>query len=70
MLTLYYAPGSSSFATHIALNEVGAAFDAKPISLAHKEQNQSNYLATTAAGKVPTLMPDGQPLTEVAGILF
>ena len=27
MLTLYYAPGSSSFATHIALNEVGASFD-------------------------------------------
>jgi glutathione S-transferase len=70
MLTLYYAPGSSSFATHIALNEVGATFDAKPISLADKEQKQPGFLAINAAGKVPILLIDERPLTEVAGILF
>jgi len=32
MLTLYFSPGSSSMAVHIALHEVGAAFEARPFS--------------------------------------
>jgi glutathione S-transferase len=32
MLTLYFAPGSSSFAVHIALHEIGAPFEGKPMS--------------------------------------
>ena len=32
MLTLYFAPGSSSMAVHIALHEVGASFEARPMS--------------------------------------
>jgi glutathione S-transferase len=70
MLTLYYAPGSSSMAAHICLHEVGAAFDTKLISLARKEQRKPHYLAINPAGKVPTLVIDGRPLTEVAGILY
>ena len=34
MLTLYFAPGSSSMAPHIALHEIGADLDAKPLSFA------------------------------------
>jgi len=30
MLTLYFAPGSSSFAVHIALHEIGVPFEGKP----------------------------------------
>jgi hypothetical protein len=30
MLTLYFAPGSSSMAAHIALHEVGAEFESRP----------------------------------------
>ena len=37
MLTFYFSPGSSSMAVHIALHEVGAKFDAKPLSLADKD---------------------------------
>jgi glutathione S-transferase len=37
MLTFYFSPGSSSMAPHIALHEVGATFDSRPISLAKKE---------------------------------
>jgi glutathione S-transferase len=71
MLTLYLAPGASSMAPHIALHEVGAGFDIRPISLARKEQRDPAYLALNPEGKVPTLLIDGQrPLTEVAGILF
>jgi glutathione S-transferase len=70
MLTLYFAPGSSSFAAHIALHEVGAAFESRPMSFAKKDMRSPAYLAINPEGKVPTLVIDGRPLTEVAGILF
>ena len=70
MLTLYFAPGSSSFAAHIALHEVGAQFDGRPMSFRNKDMKSPEYLAINPEGKVPTLVIDGRPLTEVAGILF
>ncbi len=69
-LTFYFAPGSSSMAPHIALHEIGAAFEAKPISFAKKQQRESWFLALNPEGKVPTLLVDGRPLTEVAACLF
>jgi glutathione S-transferase len=57
-------------APHIALHEVGAAFEARPISFVRKETRAPEYLAINPEGKVPTLLIDGRPLTEVAGILF
>ena len=69
-LVLYLAPGSSSMAPHIALNEVGAAFEMRPLSLKLKEHRSPQYLRLNPEGKVPTLLVDGRPLTEVAAILF
>ncbi|HLX37490.1 MAG TPA: glutathione S-transferase family protein [Candidatus Binataceae bacterium] len=70
MLTLYFSPGSSSMATHIALHEIGCAFEGKPISLAKKENREPAFLAINPEGKVPTLLVDGRAMTEVAGTLF
>jgi glutathione S-transferase len=70
MLTLYFAPGSSSMAAHIALNEAGATFEGRPMSFAKKDMQSAAYLAINPEGKVPTLVIDGHPLTEVAGILY
>src|ERR1051325_5819172 len=70
MLTLYFSPGSSSMATHIALHEVGVPFEAKLTSLHRKEHLASDYLAVNPEGKVPTLVIDGRPLTEVAATLW
>jgi glutathione S-transferase len=70
MLTLYFTPGASSMAPHIALHEVGASFESRPISLAKRENLAPAYLAVNREGKVPTLLIDGRPLTEVAAILF
>ena len=70
MLTLYFAPGSSSMAPHIALHEVGVPFESRPLSFVKRENRTPAYLALNAEGKVPTLLIDGRPLTEVAGILF
>jgi glutathione S-transferase len=70
MLTLYFSPGASSMATHIALNEVGAPFELKHIPLHQKANRETGYLAVNPEGKVPTLMIDGRPLTEVAATLW
>src|SRR5713226_7738 len=70
MLTLYFAPGASSFAVHIALHEIGVAFEAKPMSFKRNDMRAPEFLALNPEGKVPTLVIDGRPLTEVAAILF
>jgi glutathione S-transferase len=70
MLTLYFSPGSSSMATHIALHEVGEPFEAKLTALHEHKNRAPDYLAVNPEGKVPTLMIDGRPLTEVAATLW
>jgi glutathione S-transferase len=70
VLTLYFSPGSSSMAVHIALHEVGATFEARALSFSKGDNRAPAYLALNPEGKVPTLLIDGRPLTEVAAILF
>jgi glutathione S-transferase len=70
MLTLYFAPGASSMAPHIALFETGAAFEGRPVSFKRDENKTPQFLAINPLGQVPVLVIDGRPLTEVAGILF
>ena len=69
MLTLYFCPGSSSMAVHIALHEIGVAFEPRPMSFKN-DLRAPDYLAVNGEGKVPTLVVDGRPLTEVAAILY
>ncbi len=70
MLTLYFSPGSSAMATHIALHEIGVPFERKLVSLAAGAQHAPEYLAINPEGKVPALVIDGRVLTEVAGTLY
>jgi glutathione S-transferase len=69
-LALYFAPGSSSMAPHIVLHELGAAFEPRPVSFHRHETRTPEFLALNPAGKVPVLLIDGRPLTEVAAILY
>ena len=69
-LTFYFGPGSSSMAPHIALHEIGVPFEARPVSLGKKETRTREYLVLNPEGKVPLLLVDGRPLSEVAGILW
>jgi glutathione S-transferase len=57
-------------APHIALHEIGVPFEARPLSLLQREMHTPEFLALNPEGLVPTLLIDGRPLTEVAGILF
>jgi glutathione S-transferase len=69
-MLMYFAPGSSSMAVHIALHEIGVAFDGRPMSFRNNDMGSPGYLVLNPEGKVPTLVIDGRPLTEVAAILF
>src|SRR5436305_12295176 len=70
MLTLYFSPGASSMATHITLNEIGAPFELNYVPLHQHANREAGYLGVNPEGKVPTLMIDGRPLTEVAATLW
>ena len=70
MLTVYLSPGSSSMAPHIMLHEIGVDFESRWISFANREQRAPEYLKLNPEGKVPTLLVDGHPLTEVAATLY
>ena len=70
MLTLFYSPGACSMASHIALEETGAPFEAKLVALAKGEQRAADYLKINPRGKVPALrLEDGSVLTENTAIL-
>jgi len=58
------------FAPHIALYEIGVPFEAKPMSFKQNDMRSPEFLALNPGSKVPTLVVDGRPLTEVAAILF
>ena len=68
-LTLYFSPGASSLASHIGLEESGAAYEAKPIVLAKREHKTEAYLQVNPRGKVPALAVDGRVIIENTAIL-
>ncbi len=70
MLTLYYAPGACSMASHIALEETGTPYETKVVGLAQGEQTKPEYLnGVNPRGKVPALKTDDGILTENVAIL-
>ena len=70
LLVFYFSPGSSSLAVHIALNEIGISFDARPVLVATNETRKPEFLAINPEGKVPSLLVDGRLFTEILAILF
>jgi glutathione S-transferase len=72
MLKLYYAPGACSFVPHVALEIIKAStgedFDAQPVKLHKGEQKTPEYLAINPNGQVPTLVVDGEPLTQIVAM--
>lgn len=68
-LTLYYSPGACSLAAHIALRESGLSFGLRRVVLAAREHLLPAYLAVNPRGRIPTLVIDGTPVTELSAIL-
>ena len=69
MFKLFYSPGSCALASHIALEEVGAAYTAARIDFSKSEQRSPEYLTINPKGRVPALVTDGGILTETPAIL-
>lgn len=69
MLRLYYAPNACSLASHIALEEAGAQYDAVRVDFSKNEQRSPAFLKRNPNGRVPVLETDHGVLTENAVIL-
>jgi glutathione S-transferase len=70
MLKLYYAPGTCALASHIALEEVGANYEAIRLNFKNDEQKKPDYLKINPKARVPTLVTDRGALTETPALLI
>lgn len=69
MTTLYYAPHTCALATHIVLEEVGAAYDTVRIDFSRNQQQSPEFLAINPKGRVPALVTGRGVLTETPAML-
>lgn len=69
MIRFFYSPGSCSTASHIALEEAGAVYEAICTDTRTGEQRKPEYLAINPKGRVPALVTEHGVLTENVAIL-
>lgn len=69
MLTLYYAPATCALATHIALEEAGAAYQAVRLDFKREQQKSPEYLRINPKARVPVLVTEHGILTETPALL-
>lgn len=70
MYTLYYSPGAASMAVHWLLIELRHEPQLRLLDFSTREQKSPEYLALNPSGVVPTLVIDGEPMSEAAAILM
>ena len=68
-MKLFYAPKTCALASHIALEEAGAAYEAIRLNFAEGAQRKPEYLAVNPKGRVPALVTDRGVITETPAIL-
>lgn len=66
MYELFYKTGACSRAVHVLLNEMDVEFTLSPYDT---HEPNSRLLKVNPRGQVPTLVVDGEPITEGAAIL-
>ena len=70
MYSLYFAPGAASFSVHLALLEMAVPFELVRVDLQAGQQKSADYLRLNPNGVVPTLVHDGQAMSESAALLL
>lgn len=68
-MIFYFAPKTIALATHIALEETGADYQARPLDFKASEQKSQDYLGVNPKGRVPALHTPQGVLTETPAIL-
>jgi glutathione S-transferase len=69
MLKLFYAVGTCALASHIALEEAGAEYEAIRLDFSKNDQSKPEYLEINPKARVPALITDKGILTETPAIL-
>jgi glutathione S-transferase len=69
MIKLFYGQGTIALASHIALEEAGADYEAVRVDVLGGEQTRPDYLAINPKGRIPSLVTDQGVLTETVAIL-
>ncbi|MDQ7249481.1 glutathione S-transferase family protein [Dongia sedimenti] len=69
MLKFFFGPQSCALASHIALEEAGADYEAVRLDLKAGDQRKPDYLKVNPKGRVPALVTDRGVLTENPAIL-
>ena len=69
MLKLFFGPHSCALASHIALEEAGADYEALRVDFSKNQQRQPEYLAVNPKGRVPALVTESGTLTETPALL-
>jgi glutathione S-transferase len=70
MLKLYYIPAACSLASHIALIEAGAQFEAQEIVYERGDHKSPEFLRLNPKAFVPVLVTEQGAITENAAILL
>jgi glutathione S-transferase len=69
MLKLYYAPHTCALASHIALEEAGAAYETVRMSFQSADQKKPDYVKINPKARVPSLETEKGVLSETPAIL-
>lgn len=69
-IVLYGSQSTASLVVHWLLIELGIEHELKMLDFDKREQKSAEYLRLNPAGVVPTLVMDGQVLTEAAAIVM
>lgn len=69
-MKFYFAPHSCALASHIVLEEAGAAYEAVRVNFGANEQRGLAYLAINPKGRVPSLVTARGVLTETPAMLL
>ena len=68
-MQLFYTPNTISMSVAIALQEAGVNHELTLVDFTKDEQTSADYLAKNPKGRVPTLIVEGQALTETGALL-
>ena len=69
-VSLYGSPSTASLVVHWLLIELDVPHTLHMLDFDRREQKSGDYLALNPAGRVPTLVVDGEAITEAAAIVL